>query len=121
MRSAVCAEATTGAASKRHGPMQPPALSTPQVGWPHCWPSPGAQCVGAPFPPFDRCLEHLTGTEIDQAFRVLKPGSDIDVRGTRLNAKLLSKLTAAVANATGEAVFGTAKFSEARFDEAASF
>jgi len=74
-----------------------------------------------PFAPFDRCLEHLSGTEIDQAFGLINPGADIDVRGTRLSGKLLSRLAAVVGNAAGEAVFGTAKFSGALFDDAASF
>jgi hypothetical protein len=91
------------------------------VSRPRCRPSPGVHCTGAPFPPFDRCLEHLSGTEIDQAFGLLNPGTDIDVRGTRLSGKLLSRLTTAVSNAAGEAVFGTAEFGGAQFDDTASF
>ena len=101
--------------------MQPPPLGRPSADWHHCRPSPGTQCDGVPFPPFDRCLEHLSGTEIDQAFSLIDPGADIDVRGTRLSGKLLSRLAAAVGNVAGEAVLGTAEFTGAFFDDAASF
>ena len=86
-----------------------------------CTPAPGVQCGGIPFPPFDRCLQHLTSAEVDQACTNLKPGADIDVRGVRFSARILDRLKAAVTDTDGKPVFGTATFSGARFEVTAPF
>jgi uncharacterized protein YjbI with pentapeptide repeats len=52
---------------------------------------------------------------------VLKPGTAIDVCGTRFTEKLLSLLKEAVSSTAGEPVFGPAQFSRACFAEVASF
>jgi uncharacterized protein YjbI with pentapeptide repeats len=63
----------------------------------------------------------LSGTEIDQALGKISPGADIDVRGTRLSARLLGRLAAAVTGTACEPAYGTAKFSGVRFDDPVSF
>jgi hypothetical protein len=86
-----------------------------------CVPAAGITCGGIPFPPFGRCLEHLISAEVDQALSGLKPGADIDVSGTRFAGTLHDRLKAAVTDADGKTVFGTARFSGARFESTASF
>ncbi|NEB01935.1 pentapeptide repeat-containing protein [Streptomyces sp. SID13726] len=67
-------------------------------------------------------MAHLPDADRSAYLAGLQPGVDLDHRGTRFTAELLSALLAAVtAPATGRPAVGQAQFSEAQFDGDADF
>lgn len=60
-------------------------------------------CAGLGQP--ERCLEHMTPGESDEFLSSLKPGADLDIRGTTLTYQSLFRLTLALENRIGQAWF----------------
>ena len=78
--------------------------------WPTC--TVVVSCIGAEA--FGgACLAHLSGA-IDPYLSRLRPGSDIDVRGTELDESLMRRLLGAVTQ-DGRPVIGTGLFDHATF------
>ncbi|MEU6994030.1 pentapeptide repeat-containing protein [Streptomyces sp. NPDC046465] len=89
---------------------------------PHCEGGAGSACPGRPVAPHRRCLAHLAPDHARDHFESLRPGDDIDHRGTAMNADLLTRLLRSVRDpATGKPRFGTARFEGAGFVDAADF
>jgi hypothetical protein len=103
---------------------RPPASRPPPSGrqdWPRCRPAGDADCTGVQVPPYGRCLEHLTASELDETLSHLSPGADLDARGTHVSDHLLDCLLSACSDGESGPVFGTVQFSEASFDGNARF
>ncbi|MBP2708593.1 pentapeptide repeat-containing protein [Microbispora sp. RL4-1S] len=113
-----------------------PKLDPLDVAWRTCGVS--AECLGAAWEPYDRCLAHLGPAEVESVLRGLVPGQGIDLRGTTLAEDLLTRVLEGMERRLGrarfdravftgparfgEAVFaGDATFEHARFDHLASF
>ncbi|MFJ5259840.1 pentapeptide repeat-containing protein [Streptomyces sp. NPDC088387] len=72
--------------------------------------------------PYAACFAHLAHADRSVYLTALRPGADLDHRGTSFTAELLSSLLAAVtAPSMRRPVMGQAQFSEARFDGDAEF
>ncbi|WP_158088601.1 pentapeptide repeat-containing protein [Thermoactinospora rubra] len=104
--------------------------------WVTC--SHSAACTGIARQPYGLCLFHLPAERLDEELGKLVPGRLLDLRGTRLDEALLSRVLAAVAyrpgrtrldlaHFTGEARLAEMEFAGdltldgARFDRLASF
>jgi hypothetical protein len=61
-------------------------------GWPTCK-ALGDSCPGIQVEGFGRCLAHLIDKEFDEFLSRLRPGSDLDARGTTITPDLLGMLT----------------------------
>lgn len=90
----------------------------PPAGWPRCRLARDANCGGSQISPYGRCLAHLTGAELDQFLGGLGPGADLDARGTTISTQLLDRLITTFGDHQPGPVFGTALFSQARFEGA---
>ncbi|MGH4028859.1 pentapeptide repeat-containing protein [Actinomycetota bacterium Odt1-20B] len=97
---------------------------------PHPSPPPARDCEGdgpSPCPgrvvePYRACLAHLTAQQAGDHFATLSAGSDIDHRGTRFTADLLTRLVRSLRDqATDAPKAGSASFDGAVFTEAADF
>ncbi|MCG5218157.1 pentapeptide repeat-containing protein [Streptosporangium sp. KLBMP 9127] len=78
------------------------------VGWFTCAAAP--ECLGSACEPYGRCLAHLDESELHEIVRRLLPGSEIDLRGTRVDQVLLTRLLSAVGQVAGRARFERAVF-----------
>jgi uncharacterized protein YjbI with pentapeptide repeats len=77
--------------------MSPAASPAFDVDWPRCAVlEEHGQCTGIQVGEADQCLAHLPQDDRDSYLSQLKPGADIDARGTSLDAALLASLLAAV-------------------------
>lgn len=76
-------------------------------------------CKGARWGEGDVCLAHLDEPALHDALAELHPGSDIDLRGTRLTQGLLDRVLSALTPDGDDAVprIGIAKFDGAQFSE----
>jgi hypothetical protein len=85
--------------------------------WPTCQLT--STCVGIQASGFDRCLAHLSPADRDTVVRRLRPGADLDARGTTFDAALFSRVIEAVTPARGSGErcprFGTLRLDHARF------
>ncbi|MEU3459155.1 pentapeptide repeat-containing protein [Streptomyces sp. NPDC006733] len=103
----------------------PPILPAP--GWPHCGhgalsPADPVGCRGIRLPGHHACLAHLADTDRASYLAGLAPGSDVDLRGTPFTRPLLLQVLDAVRDpATGDPHFGSAYFTEARFQDNVRF
>jgi len=93
----------------------------PPADWPRCRLARDANCDGSQISPYGRCLAHLTGGELDQFLGQLGPGSDLDARGTNLTERLVDRLIGTFGSGRPAPLFGTALFSETRFQGAVRF
>lgn len=86
--------------------------------WPHCdgaLPG-GVECRGRRVEPHTACLAHLPGDERSAYLAGLRPGADLDHRGTRFTEELLSEvLTALTEPSTRRPRIGQARFERATF------
>jgi uncharacterized protein YjbI with pentapeptide repeats len=78
-------------------------------------------CTGVWAAPFDRCLAHLEDDDLSQVLQRLRPGSDIDARGTNIDQHLLDRILAKLRGEDGDIIFGTALFEGAQFDGHSAF
>ncbi|MFB6778314.1 pentapeptide repeat-containing protein [Streptomyces sp. NPDC056352] len=93
--------------------------------WPHCdvaLPG-GVECRGRRVAPHNACLAHLSGADRSAYLADLRPGADLDHRGTCFTEELLSELLTALTEPSshkpriGQARFERATFrGDARFD-----
>ncbi|MER7468142.1 pentapeptide repeat-containing protein [Streptomyces sp. NPDC097981] len=88
--------------------------------WPHCGYGVTATeigCRGRVVEPYTACLAHLDDADRSGYLTSLRPGADVDHRGTRISAELLAELLRAVTDPDlarvrlGSARFGCAEFS----------
>lgn len=92
--------------------------------WPHCAEAPpgGAGCRGRRVEPYAVCLAHLPDAERAAHLAGLRPGADLDHRGTRFTVGLLRELlTALTEPSTAGPRIGQARFEEAVFHGAVRF
>ncbi|GLX19751.1 pentapeptide repeat-containing protein [Streptomyces lavendulae] len=90
--------------------------------WPHCSGSlpGGAECRGRSVEPYALCLAHLPDAERAAHLAALRPGADLDHRGTRFTAELLGELLTALTGPSAHRPhIGQARFEEAVFHGAA--
>lgn len=92
--------------------------------WPHCdvaLPG-GVECRGRRVAPHTACLAHLSGTDRSAYLADLRPGADLDHRGTCFTEELLSELlTAHTEPSTLKPRLGQARFERATFRGDARF
>ncbi|MFD6885356.1 SAV_2336 N-terminal domain-related protein [Streptomyces sp. NPDC059957] len=92
----------------------------PAVGWPRCGyggtrADPGG-CIGIRLPGRLRCLAHVAAVERSEYLDALRPGSDVDLRGTTFSDELLGHLLLALREpGVGQVRVGPALFDRARF------
>lgn len=92
--------------------------------WPHCAEAPpgGAGCRGRRVEPYAVCLAHLPDAERAAHLVGLRPGADLDHRGTSFTVGLLRELlTALTEPSTAGPRIGQARFEEAVFHGAVRF
>jgi hypothetical protein len=93
--------------------------------WPICAQviEPGGQeCSGVRVGLGDRCWAHLAVPELKEALGYLEPGGELDLRGTSLSVKLLSRILAAMRDpGDGKPRIGNAQFDGATFIDDSSF
>jgi len=86
--------------------------------WPTCAHDTG-RCTGRRIDGYEHCLAHITGDDLDNAFRRFTPGADLDLRGTTLTAQLLNRLLTHMNNSPADpyspAHLGRADFSYCSF------
>ncbi|MGW5479957.1 pentapeptide repeat-containing protein [Streptomyces sp. NPDC004008] len=86
--------------------------------WPHCdraLPD-GVECRGRRVEPHTACLAHLSGADRSAYLVGLRPGADLDHRGTRFTEELLSELLTVLAEpTTHKPHIGLARFEWASF------
>ena len=90
-------------------------------------------CLAVRVPDAQRCWEHLPAPDgLAVALSKLKPGANIDLRGTRLDGTLLGQILAPLRDGDGKPTIGQmncdyarfttfAKFDRASFSEEATF
>ncbi|HET8683729.1 MAG TPA: pentapeptide repeat-containing protein [Micromonosporaceae bacterium] len=81
----------------------------------------GVPCTGVLFDERGRCLAHLDESGLAEALAGLRPGADLDARGTRFTRALLIQVLAAVTGDDGRPHLGAARFDFASFVELARF
>ncbi|MFZ3493805.1 SAV_2336 N-terminal domain-related protein [Streptomyces sp. 5.8] len=95
-------------------------IDVPAVGWPSCGYGgtqavPGG-CIGIRLPGRLRCLAHVAAVERAEYLNALRPGSDVDLRGTAFSDGLLGQLLFALREpGTGQVRAGRVLFDRARF------
>ncbi|SBT92775.1 Pentapeptide repeat-containing protein [Streptomyces sp. DI166] len=95
--------------------------------WPYCRlgddPSPdGVRCFGRRVDGYAECLAHLSDADRGAYLAALRPGADVDHRGTPFTEELLGQLTDALTDpSTDEPRVGNAEFDRARFSGDAHF
>ncbi|MFF7144270.1 hypothetical protein [Streptomyces nodosus] len=86
--------------------------------WPQCdgvLPG-GVECRGRRVEPHTACLAHLPGADRSAYLAGLRPGADLDHRGTHFTEELLSELlTAFTEPSTQKPRIGQARFERATF------
>ncbi|CAL9482066.1 hypothetical protein SUDANB60_03046 [Streptomyces sp. enrichment culture] len=90
---------------------------TGTAAWPRCAHVDGGErCRGRRVDPYPACLAHLDGADRAAHLAVLRPGADLDHRGTPFTQDLLDELLAPLRDpGTGRARVGRADFDEVRF------
>jgi uncharacterized protein YjbI with pentapeptide repeats len=88
--------------------------------WPTCGVEP---CTGIQVESYGTCLAHLNSRQLDEFLDGLRPGSDIDARGTTITESLLERLLYAVRKYERSRMqtFGLVRFERARFTGEANF
>lgn len=98
------------------------ALVDRTVDWPRCGyvsaEADAAGCIGIRLPAGRRCLAHLTAADQDAYLFGLRPGADVDLRGTTFADGLLDRLLLVLRDPqTGHVRMRRALFDRARFDD----
>ncbi|GAA2666956.1 hypothetical protein GCM10010412_044210 [Nonomuraea recticatena] len=89
---------------------------TKDMDWATCSHSPS--CTGVARQPYGRCLSHLSPEQLADALEGLRPGRQLDLRGTTVDGELLVKVLAATEGRPGRSRMDLARFTgEARFTE----
>ncbi|MFG2864913.1 pentapeptide repeat-containing protein [Streptomyces sioyaensis] len=107
--------------------MTTPASSASSPSWPFCGMGADATrgdpvgCRGRIVAPYSRCLADLDEPDRQTYLGTLRPGSDVDHRGTTFTTVLLRELTSALHDEDGHPLFGDAQFTMARFGGDAEF
>jgi hypothetical protein len=92
--------------------------ATIEMDWPICN---ADGCIGVCRDGQEACLAHV-GAQVRKAIlAALKPGADLDLRGTPIDSELLDRLLAAVRPEAHPPELGTALFERAHFSGNASF
>lgn len=94
--------------------------------WDHCALDADAEnpvgCRGCKVDPHERCLAHISETDLAAYLGSLSPGSNLDHRGTTLTPALLQRVLAALRDPSSERPrLGKAEFVEATFAVTADF
>lgn len=95
-------------------------IEVPGVDWPRCGyggtqADPGG-CIGVRLPGRLRCLTHVAAVERAEYLHALRPGAEVDLRGTTLGDDLLGHLLLALREpGVGQVRVGRARFDRARF------
>jgi uncharacterized protein YjbI with pentapeptide repeats len=92
------------------------ATRTPE--WPVCGRS---GCLGVRWNGQEECLAHVGAETRKTILAALKPGADLDLRGTPIDHELLDQLLAAVRPKDGPPTLGDARFDRAQFKGTARF
>jgi uncharacterized protein YjbI with pentapeptide repeats len=93
--------------------MTVPTDSPAAPAWPSCQAEDG--CRGAQLGGSSACLAHLNESELVDLLFTLKPGSDLDLRGTQVEGKRLARLLTALYDEYGRLRLGSSQFNEAQF------
>ncbi|WP_281170256.1 pentapeptide repeat-containing protein [Amycolatopsis nigrescens] len=100
----------------------PPAVDGLEPDWPTCREDLVPPCAGVQAIGFDRCLAHLAHDDLGAVLGRLRPGADLDARGTTFDTNLLTKLLYAVSGEDGDGPrFGTLLCTHAWFTGDAGF
>ncbi|MFI5860637.1 SAV_2336 N-terminal domain-related protein [Streptomyces sp. NPDC051546] len=96
------------------------SIDEPGIGWPRCGHQGAAEvpggCIGIRLPGSGRCLRHASAAERTDYLDALRPGADVDLRGTTFADDLLDRLLLALREPpTGRVRLGSATFDRARF------
>lgn len=87
----------------------------PEPNWPTCRVRvDGLACTGVRVAGLGRCLAHLDQSEMAGALVDLRPGAEVDARGTRFTPELLTQVLTAVSGGSSPH-FGAARFDFATF------
>jgi len=91
------------------------------VDWPTCGRE-GSDCTGVQVEPFGHCWAHLIAEELGQALGSLGTRSDLDLRGTTLDARLLKRILSTFRDPnTHKLQLGDTSLENAIIDAAAPF
>jgi hypothetical protein len=94
----------------------------PAPDWPTCdHVESGKICIGKRVDGFDCCMAHISDEQVSQTLAQLHPGASVDMPGTPIDARLLSRILRALAGNDRYPVFGRASFIKAHFSEDADF
>jgi uncharacterized protein YjbI with pentapeptide repeats len=91
---------------------------TSELAWPICGTS---GCIGVRRDGQQGCLAHVGLQVRNGILAALKPGADLDLRGTPMDSELLDQLLAAVRPEAGPVTLRNAAFDRAQFSETADF
>ena len=91
-----------------------------RVSWPLCRLA-SRGCRGIVVSPNKECWEHLAPRQWSKALSRLRPGSPLDMRGTRLTSEILGEILARLQPSEDVVRFGVAQFDHARFCGATEF
>ena len=94
-------------------PLDDVSTVTEQPDWSVCS---EVECIGIRRDGFEYCLAHLPEQDLQHELEGLKPGADIDLRGTRLTSTLLDRVLAAMTTVPCVTDVGQVDFSEATLD-----
>jgi uncharacterized protein YjbI with pentapeptide repeats len=86
--------------------------------WPVCGTS---GCVGVRRDGHEACLAHVGSQARETILTALKPGADLDLRGTPIDRGLLDQLLAAVQSEEGRPTLGDVQFNRAQFGDHVEF
>jgi hypothetical protein len=92
--------------------------ATRKPDWPICATN---GCIGVRCDGHELCLAHLGSETRETILAALKPGADLDLRGTPIDGELLSQLLAALRPEDGLPTLGDAQFDGAQFTGDAQF
>jgi Pentapeptide repeats (9 copies) len=92
--------------------------ATRKPDWPICR---TGGCIGVCRDSQEACLAHVASQTRNTILAALKPGVDLDLRGTPIDRELLSQLLAAIRPQDGPPTLGDARFDRAKFSGHAEF
>lgn len=95
----------------------PQHIADDQV-WPTCT---YTDCSGVRAHGFARCLRHLRQRQLSRVLRRMRPGGDLDIRGTHINAELLARILRAIQDGDERPTFGRVLLTGAQFTQDADF
>jgi Pentapeptide repeats (9 copies) len=97
-------------------------MTEPEVARKPRWPICGTTgCIGVRVGDQEACLAHVDLQTRKTTLAALRPGSDLDLRGTSIDPELLSQLLAALRPEDGPPTLGNVRFDRAQFNGTARF